>query len=72
MDKFDFESGTFSCGGAGAPVSASNVAMLRSVLGFGGEPSPDGYKRALRLLRSYFSYQTETDIPTLGELLNIL
>ena len=72
LDKFDFESGTFSCGGAGAPVSASTVAMLRSVLGFGDEPSPDGYKRALRLLRSYFSYQTETDIPTLGELLNIL
>lgn len=72
VNRFDFESGTFSLGGAGAPVSGSTVFMLRYASGAGGEPSPDGYKRALRLLRSYFSYQTETDIPTLGELLNIL
>ena len=72
LNKFDFESGTFSCEGAGAPVSESTVQTLRYVLGMKGEPTPDGYKRALRLLRSYFSYQTETDIPTLGELLNIL
>lgn len=72
MNKFDFESGAFSCGGTGAPVSESTVETLRHALGLKGTPSPDGYKRALRLLRSYFSYQTETDIPTLGELLNIL
>lgn len=72
LNKFDFESGTFSYEGAGAPVSESTVQTLRHVLGMRGEPTPDGYKRALRLLRSYFSYQTETDIPTLGELLNIL
>ena len=71
-NKFDFESGTFSYAGAGAPVSESTVSMLRFALGMKGEPSTDGYKRSLRLLRSYFSYQTETDIPTIGEVLNIL
>ena len=72
LNKFDFDSGTFSDGGEGAPVSESTIEMLRFALGKGGEPSADGYKRALRLLRSYFSYQTEVDLPTLGELLNIL
>ena len=71
LNKFDFESGSFSNGGAGAPVSESTIAMLRSVRGKGA-PSSDGYKRTLRLLRSYLSYQTETDLPTLGELLNVL
>ena len=71
VNKFDFESGSFSDGGAGVPVSISTVELLRFCLGK-GTPSQDGYKRALRLLRSYFSYQTETDLPTLGELLNIL
>lgn len=72
LNKFDFESGVFSDGGAGVPVSESTVALLRSALFKAGEPSQDGYKRALRLLRSYFSYQTETDLPTLGELLGVL
>ena len=72
LNKFDFESGMFSDGGAGTPVSESTVEMLRFALGEGGQATADGYKRALRLLRSYFSYQTETDLPTLGELLNIL
>ena len=71
-NKFDFESGAFGCGGTGVAVSESTVAMLRSALGLGGESSPDGYKRALRLLRSFFSYQTEADLPTVGELLHIL
>ena len=70
-NKFDFESGMFSSDGAGVSVSASTVQMLRAMRG-NGAPSLDGYKRALRLLRSYFSFQTDTDIPTLGELLNIL
>lgn len=72
LNRFDFESGTFSLDGAGVAVSESTVQMLRFSLGSQGESSLDGYKRALRLLRSYFSYQTETDVPTLGELLNIL
>ncbi len=72
VNKFDFESGSFSWDGAGAPVSESTVQTLRFVLGMRGVPSPDGYKRALRLLRSFLSYVTETDIPTLGELLDIL
>ena len=71
-NRFDFSSGTLSCGGEGAPVSESTVGMLRYAAGGDGEPSPDGYKRALRLLRSYFSYQTEADLPTVGELLDIL
>ena len=71
LNKFDFESGSFSNGGAGAPVSESTVETLRSALGK-GTPTLDGYKRTLRLLRSYVSYQTDTDLPTLGELLNVL
>lgn len=71
-NRFDFESGAFSVNGAGAPVSESTVQTLRFALGMGGTPSPDGYKRTLRLLRSFLSYVTETDVPTLGELLNIL
>ena len=72
LNKFDFESGIFSDGGAGVPVSENTVEMLRFALHKGGQASQDGYKRALRLMRSYLSYQTETDLPTLGELLNIL
>ena len=72
LNQFDFESGTFSDGGAGAPVSLSTIETLRFALYKEGQATADGYKRALRLLRAYFSYQTETDLPTLGELLNIL
>lgn len=72
MNHFDFESGTFSFDGAGVLISDSTVETLRFALGMQGEPSLDGYKRALRLLRSFCSYQTEMDIPTVGELLNIL
>ena len=72
LNKFDFASGAFSDGGEGTPISESTVEMLRFALQKGGAPSSDGYKRALRLLRAYFSYQTDTDLPTLGELLNIL
>ena len=72
LNKFDFESGAFTDEGEGAPVSMSTVEMLRFALYHEGAPSSDGYKRALRLLRSYFSYHTEEDLPTVGELLNIL
>lgn len=72
LNKFDFDSGTLSCAGAGVSVSESTVRMLRSFLDAEGERTADGYKRALRLLRSYLSYQAEIDIPTLGELLDVL
>ena len=72
LNKFDFESGAFTDGGEGAPVSISTVSMLRFALYGEGEQSLDGYKRALRLLRSYFAYHTEVELPTVGELLNIL
>ena len=72
LNQFDFESGTFTDGGTGAPVSESTVEQLRFALEKGGRASADGYKRCIRLLRAYVSYQTETDLPTLGELLNVL
>lgn len=72
FNKFDFESGRFSVDGAGVAVSSSTVSTLRYALGMREKPTADGYKRALRLLRSYVTFQTETDLPTLGELLNIL
>ena len=70
--RFDFESAAFTQNGAGVPVSESTIACLRSALHGEGEITPDGYKRALRLLRAYFSFVTDSDLPTLGELLNIL
>ncbi len=72
IKRFDFESGAFSLEGNGVPVSESTVNMLRFALNSGGKADPDGYKRALRLLRAYFLYETESDLPTLGELLNVL
>lgn len=68
--RFSFASGAF-CDEEGVPVSESTVETLRFVLSGEGTPSPDGKKRALRLLRAFFSYQTESDLPTLGELLNL-
>lgn len=74
VKRFGFTSGSFSAEleEEGVPVSESTVETLRFVLSGEGTPTADGKKRALRLLRAFFSYQTESDLPTLGELLNLM
>ncbi len=73
VKRFDFGSGQFTGdSSSGVPVSESTVETLRFCLNGGGTPSSDGRKRALRLLRAFFSYETESDLPALGELLGFI
>lgn len=69
--RFDFAEGAFTCAecGGGAAASESTYATLRAAISGEGESTPDGEKRALRLLRAYFNEQTDDDIPVLGEYL---
>jgi len=72
VKRFDFGSGQFTDSASGVPVSESTVETLRFCLGGEGTPSLDGRKRALRLLRAFFFYETESDLPALGELLGFI
>ncbi len=72
---FDMESGSFSAE-KGTPASAVTYRTLRHVMGdlFAGseEELRDGSKRALRLLYSYFAYQTDSELTTLPEFIRML
>lgn len=66
---FDFSDGAFCCAECGgAAASRSTYLTLRAAMGLQGERSADGEKRALRLLRAYFNAQTDSDLPSVGEL----
>lgn len=71
---FDFESGAFFCEDCkvGERASVSTYLTLRAAGGLKGEIFSDGVKRALRLVKSYFAYQTDSDLPALGELIRLL
>ena len=71
--RFDTASGAFNCSDCalGVPASESTYFAIRAAIG-GGEYTDDGVKRALRLLRTYFAYQTDDDLPSVGEYLKLL
>ncbi len=69
---FDMESGSFSAE-KGTPASAVTYFCLREALGFAAPPrTRDGEKRALRLLYSYFTYQTDSELSSLPEYVRML
>ena len=71
--RFDTASGAFNCADCalGVPASESTYFTIRAAL-LGGAYTDDGAIRALRLLRTYFAYQTDDDLPSVGEYLNLL
>ena len=71
---FDMERGSFVCPDCckdASPASESTYLAIRAAQG-AGEGTPDGYKRALRLLGAYFYYHTEKEIPALSEYLKLI
>ncbi len=77
--RFDMSAGAFACFdcGKGTPASESTYRTIRAALGTGpqlpeGEARKDGEKRALRLLYSYFTYQTDSALDSLPEYIKML
>lgn len=75
--RFDFDTGAFTCFdcGRGAGVSAATYNVLRKITGksyLSDLITPDGEKRALRLLREYFSYKTENPLKSLSEYIRLI
>lgn len=75
--RFDMNIGAFACpdccNGAGASRVTYNV--IRKILGKTFEEefiTPDGHKRALRLLREYFAYKTDGKLAALSEYIRML
>jgi len=67
---FDFQSGEFFCGNCriGSPASYKTYELIRSALaGKFEETETDAYRRSLRLLKTFFEYQTENSLPSLTE-----
>lgn len=71
---FDLASGSFFCGdcAVGTPASPSTLSVIRAATGGEGEITQDGLRRALRMLRAYFIYQTEGKFSILGEYISNL
>lgn len=74
---FDMASGAFNCAdcAVGVPASPSTHAFLRSLAGGGPlseEEKEDGALRALRLLKTYLSYQTDAEFSALGRAAELL
>lgn len=72
--RFDLAGGAFCCEecAVGVPASESTYSAIRFALGVGTPAEKDGNIRALRLLRTYFAYQTDDDLPSIGEYLKML
>ncbi len=69
---FDMEGGAFSLG-KGTPASVVTYETVREALGYEAPPrTRDGEKRALRLLYSYFAYQTDSELTSLPEYVRML
>ena len=71
---FDMTSGAFTCSdcGEGAPASESTYLAIRNAMGENCPVPDDGYKRALRLLNAYFTYQTEKELFSLAEYISLI
>lgn len=75
--RFDMDAGAFTCVGcgSGAPASRSTFNTLAKYAGALYEEeyiTDDGEKRALRLLREYFSYKTDSPLKSLSEYIRLL
>ena len=69
---FNMESGSFSLE-KGTPASVVTYDVIREALGYAATPrTRDGEKRALRLLYSYFAYQTDSELTSLPEYVRML
>lgn len=70
--RFDMDTGAFTCFDCGSGAGASRVTynVLRKAEGKSYDESfitPDGKKRALRLIREYFYYKTGAKLNSLSE-----
>ncbi len=75
--RFDMSLGAFTCSNCieGVPASRVTYNVLRKVLGKPYEEdfiTPDGQKRALRLLQAYFVYKTDCRFKALSEYIRLL
>lgn len=75
--KFDMDTGSFTCGECGTGLGASRVTynVIRKVQGKSHEKefiSADGEKRALRLIREYFSYKLNAQFKSLSEYIRLI
>ncbi len=75
--RFDMHTGTFSCYDCGDGVGASGVTynVLRYALGKSYQKNAitdEGKKRALRLLKEYLIFKTESKCAPLSELIRLL
>lgn len=71
---FDMTSGAFTCSACavGVPASASTYETIAALKSGAEGGTADGEKRALRLLKAYVGYETEAELPALGELIALL
>lgn len=75
--RFDMDAGAFTCGGCGRGAGASRVTynVLRKLCGKPYEEeyiTPDGEKRALRLIREYLSYKLNLSFKSLSEYIRLI
>ncbi|MBD5585571.1 MAG: DNA repair protein RecO [Clostridia bacterium] len=75
--RFDFDAGAFTCFNCGKGAGASRVTynVLRKVDGKSYDEdfiTEDGEKRALRLIREYFSYKTDNRLLSLSEYIRLI
>lgn len=75
--RFDMDAGAFTCFDCGTGAGASRVTynVLRKLAGKSCEEdfiTDDGEKRALRLIREYFSYKTDDSFKSLSEYIRII
>lgn len=75
--RFDMDAGSFACADCGTGPGASRVTynVLRKISGKPYEEgfiTPDGQKRALRLIREYFAYKHNASFKSLSEYIRLL
>ncbi|MDE6597141.1 MAG: DNA repair protein RecO [Clostridia bacterium] len=75
--RFDMDAGAFTCADCGTGLGASRVTynVLRKISGKPYEEdfiTPDGQKRALRLIREYFAYKQNASFKSLSEYIRLL
>lgn len=75
--RFDFDAGSFTCGGCGNGAGASRVTY-NVIRKYGGKSysedfiTEDGEKRALRLIREYVSYKLNVSFKSLSEYIRLI
>lgn len=75
--RFDTDTGSFTCLGCGTGAGVSRVTynVLRKIAGKPYNESyitPDGEKRALKLLKEYFAYKTDSPLKSLSEYIRLI